>query len=111
MRKHGKISLGLAMLLGSPLAAFGLAEPVWAQGAPAPAPAVVAQPAPAAAPAPAASAPAVTYVDAAPAPASGGCADGSCGCGTGPVPLTKVGIIDKALFGDCEKPFIHISAW
>jgi hypothetical protein len=99
------------MLLGSPLAAFGQGEPVFAQGAPAAtAPAVVAPATPT--PAPATTAPATTapaapmYVESAPAPAP----QDPC-CGKGPTPLGSVNIIQNALFGECEKPTIHISAW
>ena len=102
MRRHGKISLGLAMLLGSPLAAFAQAPaaapapatPAPAVVAPTPAPAVVAQPAP-------------TYVEGtATAPADPGCS-----CGKGPTPLLGVNIINNFLFGEGEKSCIHISAW
>jgi hypothetical protein len=104
MRKHGKISLGLAMLLGSPLAAFAQGEPAPAPApsAPAiatpatPAPAVVAQPAP-------------TYIEA--GPAAPAAAAPGCDCGKGPTPLTAVGILQKWITGDEEKPCIHISAW
>ena len=101
MRRHGKISLGLAMLLGSPLAAFAQGEPVVAQT---PAPAVVA---PAPTPAPMVTQPAPTMVEAAPAPA----APAAPCCGSGPTPLNSVNILQNFIFGEQEKPCIHVSAW
>jgi Putative beta-barrel porin-2, OmpL-like. bbp2 len=104
MRRHGKISLGLAMLLGSPLAAFAQA-PAAAPAPATPAPAVVAP----ATPAPAVTQPAPTYVETGMAAAPAAAPAGPC-CGTGPTPLTGVNIINDAL-GLTKESCIHISAW
>ena len=92
MRWQGKFSLGLAFLMGAPLATFAQTPNDTPPQAPK---------------APAAEAPlvpnaAVPAYEPAAAPAS---------APLGPTPLQKVNILQGLLFGDDEKAPIHVSGW